>query len=126
MRGRAVAVDKVSQVHHALVDFLKAGQTLSDVDSFIGRTLESLLQECSEIPDPRTPAFSKPFLPVAQRLRRAWNPDPMSTKSIEPGDILSVDVGVSYKGWIGDAAWSYGIEAVSETAMNLMRAGRGR
>lgn len=121
----AVAADKVSQVHHALVDFLKAGQTLSDVDSFIGRTLESLSCKSAflryRIPGhPPFPSHSclSPNDCVVHGTHL------MSTKPIEPGDILSVDVGVSYKGWIGDAAWSYGIEAVSETAMNLMRAGR--
>ena len=48
----------------------------------------------------------------------------MSTQPIEPGDLLSIDIGVNYQGWIGDAAWTYGIEAVAPEALQLMQTGR--
>ncbi|HHN77904.1 MAG TPA: M24 family metallopeptidase, partial [Phycisphaerales bacterium] len=29
------------------------------------------------------------------------------TAKLKPGDVLKIDIGVSYRGWIGDAAWTY-------------------
>ncbi len=40
------------------------------------------------------------------------------------GDFFSIDIGVSYRGWIGDAAWTYGIEHLTDDAARLAKAGR--
>lgn len=121
----AAAAEKVCQVHQALVSHLRAGQTLADIDAFVGRTLESLGCKSAflryRIPGhPPFPSHSclSPNDCVVHGTHL------MSNKPIEAGDILSVDIGVTYKGWIGDAAWSYGIEEVSDLAMSLLRAGR--
>ena len=43
---------------------------------------------------------------------------------LKPGDLISIDIGVKYKGWIGDAAWTWAIEHASDENMQLMKAGR--
>jgi methionyl aminopeptidase len=43
---------------------------------------------------------------------------------LKPGDLVSLDVGVKWKGWCGDSAWSYAIGEVDAEKSHLMAAGR--
>lgn len=45
---------------------------------------------------------------------------PSMEKKLCDGDILSLDIGVTYEGWIGDAAITLGVGSVSESARRLM------
>ncbi|MCH2134429.1 MAG: M24 family metallopeptidase [Phycisphaerales bacterium] len=125
VEAAAAAAQRVVDVHFAIVEFLAAGQTLAQVDAFVGETLESM--DCRSaflryrIPGhPPFPSHSclSPNTCVVHGTHL------MTDAPLVPGDILSVDIGVSYKGWIGDAAWTYGIEAVDEATQRLMTAGR--
>ena len=42
--------------------------------------------------------------------------------SVSDGDILSVDVGVTLDGYVGDSAWTFAIGEISETAARLLGA----
>lgn len=44
-----------------------------------------------------------------------------SERTLKEGDIVSVDMGVEYKGFVGDAARTFPIGEVSEQALRLMR-----
>jgi methionyl aminopeptidase len=48
----------------------------------------------------------------------------MTNAPLQPGDLISIDVGVRHRGFVGDAAWTFAIESVSEEAARLMEAGR--
>jgi methionyl aminopeptidase len=41
---------------------------------------------------------------------------------LKPGDIVSIDVGVTLDGWVADAARTFPVEEVSPQAQNLLRA----
>ena len=42
------------------------------------------------------------------------------------GDIISIDVGASYRGWVGDSAWTYAVGDVDEESLRLLEATEGR
>ena len=42
-------------------------------------------------------------------------------KPLKDGDILSVDIGVEYKGYIGDSAWTYPVGNISNDAKHLLK-----
>ena len=44
---------------------------------------------------------------------------------LEPGDIISIDVGATYKGWVGDSAWTYAVGSIDAEAEALMAATEG-
>jgi methionyl aminopeptidase len=46
---------------------------------------------------------------------------PSRERILRAGDIISVDVGVNHRGFIGDSGWTYAVGAVSEQAQELMR-----
>lgn len=120
-----VAAQCVVRTHERLVDFLRAGQTLADVDRFVAETLADL--DCrSAFLRYRIPAH-RPFpsyscLSVNNCIVHGTHL--MNAEPLKPGDILSVDIGVSHQGWIGDAAWTYAIEHADDEAMRLMHVGR--
>jgi methionyl aminopeptidase len=39
---------------------------------------------------------------------------------LKEGDIISIDIGVTYRGYVGDSAWSYAVGDVSKDAMFLL------
>lgn len=41
---------------------------------------------------------------------------------LEPGDLVSVDCGATFNGWVGDSAWSFGIGEIDEDVDKLNRA----
>jgi methionyl aminopeptidase len=41
---------------------------------------------------------------------------------LRPGDILSVDVGVTLDGYVADSAWTYPVEEISQAAERLLEA----
>lgn len=41
------------------------------------------------------------------------------------GDIISIDVGATYKGWVGDSGWTYPVGEISPTAQSLLTATEG-
>lgn len=125
IKAARTAAGHVATTHQALVEFLQAGQTLADIDAFVGRTLTSL--QCSSaflryrIPGQR-PFPSHSCLSLNDCVVHGTHL--YETRPIEPGDILSIDIGVTHRGWIGDAAWTYAIEHCSDAALRLMAVGK--
>lgn len=46
---------------------------------------------------------------------------PNKDRLLKEGDIISIDIGVRYRGFIGDSAWTYGVGEISPQARELMR-----
>ena len=123
--GAEAAARIVVQVHERLVDFLKPGQTLADIDAFVGQSLKSLKAKSCFI-NYRIPghdAFpSHSCLSVNDCVVHGTHD--MSDAPLEVGDIISIDIGSKHNGWIGDAAWTYAIRECSDEARRLMDVGK--
>lgn len=119
------AAERVVEVHRKLVGFLRAGQTLAEIDAFVGRSLRDLDSE-SAFKHYRVrghPPFpSEACLSVNQCIVHGTHD--MTTTPIEPGDLVSIDIGVRHRGWIGDAAWTYIVESTDEVSQRLVECGR--
>ena len=50
---------------------------------------------------------------------------PAADRILREGDIVSIDVGVLYDGFIGDRAWTYPVGQIGEQARHLLRATEG-
>jgi methionyl aminopeptidase len=46
---------------------------------------------------------------------------PNKERILREGDIISIDIGVRHRGFIGDSAWSYAVGEISEKAAKLMQ-----
>jgi methionyl aminopeptidase len=102
------AARKVVETHRRLADWLRPGVTLGDVDRFVARTLEELACRSCFLGYrvPRSPAFpSHACLSVNDCV--VHGTAGYYTAGLKAGDILKIDIGVFFEGWIGDAAWTY-------------------
>ncbi len=113
--GATAAAQCVVRTHERLVEFLRAGQTLAEVDRFVAETLSDL--DCRSAflryKIPGHPPFpSHSCLSVNECIVHGTHL--MSDHPLEPGDLFSIDIGVNHEGWIGDAAWTYAIEAADD------------
>ena len=123
--GAYAAAQCVVQTHRRLAEFLRAGLTLAQIDRFAAETLSSL--DCRS-------AFlryrMRGYPPFPSHACLSLNEyvvhgtHHMTDEPIKPGDVLKIDIGVHHHGWIGDAAWTYAIEHISEEAKRLMACGR--
>jgi len=119
------AAECVVQTHRRLIDVLRAGITLPEVDQFVARTLESLGARSAFLgykiralpPYPSHACLSLNDCVVHGTHVAVRRP-------LERGDVLKVDIGVKKDGFIGDAAWTYAIGVADDPARALMAAGR--
>ena len=122
--GARAAASRVCKVHEALADYLEPGLTLAKIDAFVGETLQSLdSRSCFiryRIPGQR-PFPSHSCLSINDCVVHGTHLDHKAP--LVEGDVLSIDIGVLHRGWIGDAAWTYGIVDVSDSARKLMSVG---
>lgn len=123
--GAAAAGRCVVQVHERLAEFLRAGLTLSEIDAFAAAALADL--DCKSAflryRIPGHPPFpSHACLSPNECIVHGTHT--MTDEPIRPGDVLSIDIGVIHRGWVGDAAWTYVIESTNDTVRRLMQCGR--
>ncbi len=50
---------------------------------------------------------------------------PSPHRILQEGDIISIDVGATYRGWVGDSAWTYPVGAISDQAQALLEVTEG-
>lgn len=119
------AADRVVEMHQRLVEFLAPGQTLPQIDEFIGQGLKDMkARSCFiryRIPG-QSPFPSHSCLSVNDCVVHGTHL--MSDAPLVDGDVISIDIGVRYNGWIGDAAWTYAIRECSDVARRLMDVGK--
>lgn len=118
------AAGRVVEIHRRLADWLRPGLTLAQIDTFVADRLRDLKSRSAFL-NYRTGAY-RPFpshacLSVNDVI--VHGTAGMSLTPIGPGDVLSIDIGVRYHGYVGDAAWTYIIAAGSDTAVRLCQCG---
>ena len=121
----AASAGRVVTIHQRLAEWLKPGVTLGRVDAFVADQLEDLgAKSCFKgYRVPKTPPFPS-FACLSLNDCVVHGTAGMSTTPLQEGDFFSIDIGVSYRGWIGDAAWTYAIGHQTEDAKRLADAGK--
>jgi len=125
IESAAAAAQCVVRVHERLVEYLRAGLTLAEIDRFVAEASADLKCRSAflryKIPGhPPFPSYS--CLSLNDCIVHGTHN--MTDQPLTAGDIFSIDIGVIHHGWIGDAAWTYAIEHASDEALRLMECGR--
>jgi methionyl aminopeptidase len=125
IQGARDAARCVVEVHEALVDFLRTGLTLAQVDRFVAETLHRLGGRSAFLnyKIPAHPPFPSHAC-ISPNSCIVHGTHLMKHEPLQPGDLISIDIGVVLRGWIGDAAWTFAIEHASDEAQQLMTCGR--
>lgn len=119
------AAEKVVRTHERLSAWLRPGVTLAQIDAFVAKTLDELACRSCFLGYrvPRSPAFpSHACLSLNECIvhgTAGYYLPPM-----REGDILKIDIGVWFEGWVGDAAWTYCFGQPSPLAKRLMDCGK--
>ncbi|MDR0822185.1 MAG: type I methionyl aminopeptidase [Endomicrobium sp.] len=115
-----VAGRVVGEVLDKLSSIIKPGISTKDIDKFSEKYIRSknmlpafLGVEGVKYPFPATACVS-----VNDEVVHGV---PSSSRILRSGDIVSVDVGAFYDGYYGDAAKTYPVGKVSDSALNLLR-----
>lgn len=130
LRGKEVdaakkSADHVVEIHRRLTEFLCAGITLAEIDSFVASILKEQKSKSAflKYKIPGQPPFpSHSCISVNDCVVHGTHT--MSLAPLQPGDLISIDIGVTHQGWIGDAAWTWAIEHAEDEHLKLMQAGK--
>ncbi len=98
-----------------LESFIKPGMTTADIDRFVEDTI---------IGNGMIPTFKGyggfPASACVSVNEEVVHGIPSKKRRIQEGDIVSVDVGATYKGYVSDAARTYAVGSISEEAKRLI------
>jgi methionyl aminopeptidase len=119
------AAQNVVETHRRLAAWLRRGLTLAQIDAFVAKTLDDLgCRSCFlGYKVPRSPAFpSHACLSLNECV--VHGTAGYYTKPMKAGDVLKIDIGVTFRGFIGDAAWTYVFGAPSPLVARLTACGK--
>ena len=115
------SANRVVEIHERLSQWLRIGVKLPQIDAFVRHQLADLDSK-SCFRGYRTSGI-KPLFPSYSCLSIndciVHGTAASYTEPVKAGDVLSIDIGVSYRGFIGDAAWTYVFGEPSETVSKL-------
>ncbi|MGI6730587.1 MAG: type I methionyl aminopeptidase [Anaerovoracaceae bacterium] len=98
-----------------LKDFIRPGISTLDIDNFVEDTILS---------NNMIPSFKGyngfPGSACVSINEEVVHGIPSKDRILNEGDIVSIDVGTTYKGYVSDAARTYGVGAISEDAQRLI------
>lgn len=105
----------VARVHEAMKKHIKPGISTLELD----KIAEDIIRTAGA-----TPSFKGyrgfPGTICASINEQVVHGIPYDTAVLQEGDIISIDVGATYKGLIGDSAWTYGVGEISQDLVDLM------
>lgn len=105
----------VYKTHQYLKPFLKAGITTKEIDDLADKYIRSL----DAIPS------CKNYQGYPAAICISVNDEVVhgiaSSRKLENGDIVTLDICACYKGYHGDSAWSYQIGEIDDEKTHLMR-----
>ncbi len=106
----------VSRVHAALKEAIQPGVSTWDLDQLALSTIQKYNA---------TSAFMG-YRGFPANICASINDElvhgiPNRKRVLRSGDIVSIDVGVNYRGFIGDSAWTYAVGEISPAARELMQ-----
>ena len=109
----------VSNIHYEIYRRTKPGMKLKELDDIAKRIIEKSNVVSSFLGYPQLGAIDYPAYICASPNEAVVHGIP-NDYIVRDGDIISIDVGVSYEGYHADAAFTFGIGEVSDEDKKLM------
>ena len=106
----------VALAHQAVKDAIKEGITTWELDEIVYNVI---------IKNKAIPTFKGyagfPASICASINEQVVHGIPSKDVILKNGDIISVDIGATYKGFVGDSAWSYAVGKISPGHIQLVK-----
>jgi methionyl aminopeptidase len=112
----------LAQILAEIGEQIKPGMTTAQLDQIASRILA---QHQAESPFLGYPNRQNPRIPFPAHICTSVNEEivhgiPGKRRLVE-GDVVSVDCGVRYQGWIADGAWTFAVGRISPAAERLLK-----
>lgn len=123
--GAYDAAQAVVETHRRLARFLRAGITLAEIDREAAKVFDEL--GCTSCFRGYKPGGLPPFPSHTCLSLNDCVVHGTPGSYLEPlkaYDLLKIDIGVLLNGWIGDAAWTYAIGAITDEQQRLVDASK--
>jgi methionyl aminopeptidase len=114
----------VARVHQVLRDMIKPGVTTAQLNARADQIIRAHGATPTFLGYPHTGKNDFPYsvcISVNEVIVHGFP----SGRWLEPGDIIAVDVGATYRGWVGDSAWTYPVGQIDNEAERLLRTTEG-
>lgn len=115
----------VARVHEALREMVRPGVTTAALNA----RAEEIIRSHNAIPTflgyPHTGKNDFPASTCTSINEVLVHGIPSQRRWLEAGDIISVDVGATYRGWVGDSAWTYAVDVIDDVSQRLLEATEG-
>lgn len=115
----------VARVHEALHEMIKPGVTTAQLNA----RAEEIIRTHNAVPAflgyPHTGRNDFPASICSSINEELVHGIPSEGRWLEPGDIISIDVGAIFRGWVGDSAWTYPVGAIDEESQKLLQTTEG-
>jgi methionyl aminopeptidase len=98
-----------------LKDMIRPGMSTKDIDNFVEDTIRAAGMEPTFLGYNGFPASA--CVSINEEIVHGI---PEETRFLKEGDIISVDVGATYKGYVSDAARTYPVGTVSAEAQHII------
>ncbi len=115
----------VARVHDALREIIKPGITTWDLDVRAAEIIRGHGAIPTFLGYPHTGKNDFPASICTSINEVLVHGIPSQRRWLESGDIISVDVGATYHGWVGDSAWTYAVGSIDEVSQRLLQATEG-
>lgn len=117
----------VARVHEAMRELIRPGVTTAELDARAEAIirLHGAIPAFLGYPHPGKVKNDYPASICASINDELVHGIPRRDRWLEEGDIISIDVGAIYQGWVGDAAWTYPVGAIDEESQRLLAATEG-
>ncbi len=107
----------VALVHAAMKDAVKEGVTTKELDELAYKIIKE------NKADPTFLGYNGfPASICASVNEMVVHGIPSNDIVLKNGDIISIDIGATYKGFVGDSAWTYPVGEISEEKKMLLKA----
>lgn len=107
----------VALVHAAMKDAVKEGVTTKELDELAYKIIKA------NKADPTFLGYNGfPATICASVNEQVVHGIPSNDVVLKNGDIISIDVGATLKGFVGDSAWTYAVGEISEDKQMLLKA----
>ena len=104
-------------VHAAMKDAVKEGVTTKELDELAFKIIKE------NKADPTFLGYHGfPATICASLNEQVVHGFPSHDTILKNGDIISIDVGATFKGFVGDSAWTYAVGEISEEKQMLLKA----
>ena len=108
-----------AEILEKLESFIKPGVSTMDIDRFV----EEFIRKKERVPSFKG-LYDFPASACVSVNEEVVHGIPSEKRTLQEGDIVSVDTGATYKGYVSDAARTYGVGTISPEARHLIDTAR--